>query len=100
MASEETPLLTSERRQNVVDSEHQTSTYDQFSPRKKAMILAMVSFCGLLPRTFVTFPASWMPLSGVTVVLIYMITVLIPGSFVPLIPQIARDLDSTGSIVR
>lgn len=72
MASEETSLLTSERLPNVVFDHG--DAYNRFTPLKKAMILAMVSFCGLLP-------------------------LLISGSFVPLIPQIANDLHSTGSVV-
>ncbi|KAG0708615.1 major facilitator superfamily domain-containing protein [Suillus ampliporus] len=48
--------------------------YDRFSKAQKNFIVFAVSFAGLLP-TFVT------------------------GTFVPSIPQIARDLDSTGAIV-
>jgi hypothetical protein len=65
MATEQTPLL-SERLQNVVDSEHPT-IYDRFTPHQKAVILGMVSFCGLLPRTLVTVPVSWISVAVLTI---------------------------------
>ncbi|KAI0746709.1 MFS general substrate transporter [Daedaleopsis nitida] len=48
--------------------------YDRFSPRQKRAILLLLSWTGIIPF-------------------------LVSGSFVPCIPQIARELDSTGSIV-
>ena len=50
MASEETPLLTSEYHQNECFTEK--NIYDRFSDGEKAMILATVSWCGLLPCSF------------------------------------------------
>lgn len=56
MTSEETPLLTSEYRQDGDFTEK--DIYDRFTDHKKAMILATVSWCGLLPRTFPYFPCA------------------------------------------
>ncbi|PPR07301.1 hypothetical protein CVT26_012420 [Gymnopilus dilepis] len=68
-SSEETPLLS----ENDVQARHDV-VYRRFSPGRKRIIVGMVSGCGLIPL-FVT------------------------GSFTPSIPQIAKDLDTTGSIV-
>ncbi|KAF8877738.1 MFS general substrate transporter [Gymnopilus junonius] len=68
-SSEETPLLS----ENDVQARHD-AIYRRFSPARKLAIVGMVSGCGLIPL-FVT------------------------GSFTPSIPQIAKDLDTTGSII-
>ncbi|KAF9460889.1 hypothetical protein BDZ94DRAFT_1264961 [Collybia nuda] len=73
MVSEESPLLATLPADNRA-FDHAT-IYDRFSARQKVTILAVVSGCGLMP-------------------------LFISGSFVPLIPQIANELDSTGPIVR
>ncbi|PPQ80690.1 hypothetical protein CVT25_001822 [Psilocybe cyanescens] len=54
--------------------ETHNDVYRRFSPRRKKAIIGMVSGCGLIPF-FVT------------------------GTFTPSISQIARDLDTTGSVV-
>ncbi|KAF5349698.1 hypothetical protein D9756_008833 [Leucocoprinus leucothites] len=64
MASEETPLLQD-------DHKH---IYERFSPRKKHLLVAIVSWGGL-----VAFFTS--------------------GTFLPSIPQIAKDLDSNGEVI-
>ncbi|KAF8809327.1 MFS general substrate transporter [Phlegmacium glaucopus] len=69
MSSEETPLLATE---NVTAG--RDAVYQRFAPGTKHAIVAMVSGCGVIPL-FVT------------------------GTFTPCIPQIARDLNSTGAIV-
>lgn len=51
------------------------SVYNRFSKTQKNVVVFTVSFAGLLP-TFVT------------------------GTFVPSIPQLAHDLNSTGAAVR
>ncbi|TFK35473.1 major facilitator superfamily domain-containing protein [Crucibulum laeve] len=68
MASEETPLLATD-----VVLKHET-VYQRFSPARKRFLVAMVSWCGLMP-------------------------LFVSGTFVPSIPQIAKDLNSTGPIV-
>ncbi|KAJ8588636.1 MFS general substrate transporter [Rhizopogon salebrosus TDB-379] len=70
MASEERPLLASTRD----DAAHE-SIYDRFTPNQKSWIVFVVSFAGLLPIAFVQM------------------------TFVPSIPQIAKDLDSTHAAV-
>ncbi|KAF5330126.1 hypothetical protein D9611_010544 [Ephemerocybe angulata] len=64
---ESTPLL------SKIVAEHEL-LYQRFSPRRKKFIVAMVSFCGLIP-------------------------LFISGTFIPCIPQISRDLDTTGTVV-
>ncbi|GJE88176.1 MFS general substrate transporter [Phanerochaete sordida] len=71
MASEQTPLLRDEEEQVVLDHD---KIYDRFSPSRKRAIVAVTALTG-------TFP------------------MFASGSFIPLIPQIAQDLDSTGEVV-
>ncbi|KAG1821614.1 uncharacterized protein BJ212DRAFT_1332456, partial [Suillus subaureus] len=71
MSSEESLRLELEDL-HVVDN---LNVYDRFSKAQKNFIVFAVSFAGLLPM-FIT------------------------GSFVPSIPQIAHDLNSTGGVVR
>ncbi|KAF9440459.1 hypothetical protein P691DRAFT_767739 [Macrolepiota fuliginosa MF-IS2] len=63
--SEEAPLLLN--KHDLV--------YERFSPRKKKVLVAIVSWSGL-----VSFFTS--------------------GTFMPSIPQIARDLNSSGEVIR
>lgn len=69
MASEETPLLP--EGNILVDHDH---VYDRFTPRRKRGILALVSCSGLIPF-------------------------FVSGTFIPAIPQIARDLSTTPEMV-
>ncbi|TFK45914.1 MFS general substrate transporter [Heliocybe sulcata] len=72
MTTEESPLLASEAedaRQKAHDA-----LYNRFSRSKKRVIVAVVSWAGLLP-------------------------LFVSGSFVPAIPQIAREFHSTGPII-
>ncbi|KAI0668312.1 MFS general substrate transporter [Trametes maxima] len=66
---EETPLLV-----QAADSSKHDAQYDRFTPSQKRFIVGLLSWCGFLP-----FLAS--------------------GSFVPSVPEIARELDSTGAII-
>ncbi|KIM80027.1 hypothetical protein PILCRDRAFT_73598 [Piloderma croceum F 1598] len=66
MSSEETPLLIEQRNHNAV--------YNRFTRRQKRVIVAVVSWAGLLP-------------------------LFVSGSFIPTIPQVAYDLDSSGPVV-
>ncbi|KAF8163980.1 MFS general substrate transporter [Pholiota molesta] len=69
--AEDTPLLSSDANDSEADH---NAVYRRFSPRRKAVILIMVSGCGIIPL-FVT------------------------GTFTPSIPLIAKDLNTTGSVV-
>ncbi|KAK0490133.1 MFS general substrate transporter [Armillaria luteobubalina] len=62
--SEQTPLL----------NKHEVAVYERFAKGRKRGILALISWCGLLP-------------------------LFISGSFFPSVPAIARDLDSSGSVI-
>ncbi|KIM79780.1 hypothetical protein PILCRDRAFT_73747 [Piloderma croceum F 1598] len=66
MSSEETPLLIEQRNHNTV--------YNRFTRRQKRVIVAVVSWTGLLP-------------------------LFVSGSFIPTIPQVAYDLDSSGPVI-
>ncbi|KAJ7601051.1 major facilitator superfamily domain-containing protein [Mycena floridula] len=72
MASEETPLLHDPSVDQAILKHN--AVYDRFSRRNKIMITAMASFCGLFP-------------------------LFVSGTFMPVIPAIARDMNSTGPIV-
>ncbi|KAF6764090.1 MFS general substrate transporter [Ephemerocybe angulata] len=68
-AEEGTPLLLTPQQ-----AKHDELLYSRFSPLWKRLILAMVSFCGLIP-------------------------LFISGTFIPCIPQISEDLSTTGTVV-
>jgi hypothetical protein len=86
--SEETPLLVEQRRHNPV--------YDRFAKRKKRIIVAVVSWAGLLPCKHFVSCFSWV--TGIHYCFIG--AVFVTGSFIPAIPQIANDLNSTGPVIR
>ncbi|KAF9009718.1 major facilitator superfamily domain-containing protein [Cyathus striatus] len=69
--TERTPLL--DDSSTLKQKQHE-AVYQRFSPVQKRLLLALVSASGLLP-------------------------LFISGTFVPSIPQIAKDLDSTGPVV-
>ncbi|KAF8638900.1 hypothetical protein AX17_001951 [Amanita inopinata Kibby_2008] len=83
MLSEETPLL-----KDVVS--HQ-AVYDRFSKPRKNFLTFLVSLGGLLPRTSLLFNLANSTLS--------VTGVFVSGTLFPVIPQIARDLKSTASVV-
>ena len=87
IVTEETGLLS---RKNP-----QLDIYDHFSPRRKRVILALVSWCGLLPCNFIMIF-----LSSLYLLITLELLVFVSGSFVPCIPQIARDLGTTGSVIK
>ncbi|KAH8100303.1 MFS general substrate transporter [Cristinia sonorae] len=68
-AAEETPLLLSDPA--VLEHE---AVYRRFSPVQKRWIVALISLCGILPF-------------------------FVSGTFIPSIPEIAKELDSTGAII-
>ncbi|KAF8888354.1 major facilitator superfamily domain-containing protein [Infundibulicybe gibba] len=76
MSSEESPLLESDpnvlREYATVAKREQV--YERFSKSRKRVILVMVAWCGLIP-------------------------LFVSGSFIPSIPQISKDLNSTPSVV-
>ncbi|KIJ63399.1 hypothetical protein HYDPIDRAFT_92741 [Hydnomerulius pinastri MD-312] len=72
MITEETPLL--EAAQAALQRKAHEEIYDRFSTAEKRTIVSVVSFAGLVPM-------------------------FVGGSFVPSIPQVAKDLDSTGAVV-
>jgi hypothetical protein len=86
MSSEETPLLD-------VQSQHE-QVYKRFNKRQKRIFLAVVSWCGLLPRQLISrFESSY-------TLILKIFTVFVSGSLVPSIPKIALDLDTTSSVIR
>jgi hypothetical protein len=92
MVSEESTLLTSTR-----DDLAHKSIYDRFTPGQKIWIVFVVSCAGLLPSKHSvgiyyspnTLGAEKQGLS-----------VFVSATFVPSIPQIAKDLHSTHAVVR
>ncbi|KAI0081509.1 MFS general substrate transporter [Panus rudis PR-1116 ss-1] len=73
MASEESPLLGTPNAELAAELQHE-AVYARFSNAQKRAIVTMVSFAGLIP-------------------------LFVSGTFIPSIPQIAKDLHSTGSVV-
>ncbi|KAI0294293.1 MFS general substrate transporter [Multifurca ochricompacta] len=79
MPYENSPLLP-QNESTIITLEYglktkpETSIYDRFTPARKRMILTLVSLAGMIP-------------------------LFVIGSFVPCIPQISRDLHTTGSVV-
>ncbi|KAJ6609258.1 major facilitator superfamily domain-containing protein [Mycena sp. CBHHK59/15] len=69
----EAPLLAPESPTDLT-SGHDSDIYERFTNRRKNVIVALVSWCGLLP-------------------------LFVSGSFIPCIPQVAQDFDTTGQVV-
>ena len=84
MPSEETPLLSTDSDRNDV--------YLRFSPTRKKIILVTVSACGLLNCMFIDILYSF--------ILYLLLPVFVVGTFTPSIPQIAKDLDTTGAVIK
>jgi len=89
MASEQTPLLTSSR-----DGTPHEAVYDRFTPDQKRWIVFLVSFAGLLPSK-----QSWM-IHYRRTMLMNVRSEFVSTTFVPSIPRIAKDLNSTHANVR
>ncbi|KAJ3486280.1 hypothetical protein NLI96_g4353 [Meripilus lineatus] len=71
MASEESPLLNSTNDPIVLKHE---LVYQRFSPSRKNFVLVLICLAGITP-------------------------LFVSGTFIPSIPQIAKDLDSTGAVI-
>lgn len=74
MATEETPLLADEQQPLTRSDGGERDVYARFSKTEKRIIVIVVSLAGLVP-------------------------LFVGGSFVPSIPQIAKDLRASGAIV-
>lgn len=88
MSSDTTPLL---------DGHTHTAVYNRFSESKKRLIVAVVSWAGVLPCKYVQltcFPVIYL------IINLRPVAVFVACSFIPLIPKVAHDLQSTAPIVR
>src|SRR5260221_67396 len=78
-----------------------TSIYDRFTPQRRRMILVLISLAGMIPREY---PASALAMYRsplwLTLCMWLSFTVFVIGSFVPCIPQISRDLRTTGTVIK
>ncbi|KAF8643037.1 hypothetical protein AX16_009238 [Volvariella volvacea WC 439] len=75
MSSEESPLLSPSNNVSSYTRQLQHDlVYERFSRWKKRVIVVMVAWCGLIP-------------------------LFVSGTFIPSIPQIAKDLGSTGEVI-
>ena len=95
MASEESPLL-GDQTQNVdpdVVASHE-AVYNRFSGSRKRVIVALSALAGTFPSASLL---SWSNTHALTRISLVVFT---SGSFLPLIPQIAEDMHSTGQVVR
>lgn len=85
MSTEESPLLASH---SEVD---RNAIYEKYTTYQKRIIVALVSWAGLVPCKFST--ASVESKTNVA-------QVFVSSSFVPTIPEIAKDLNTSGATVR
>ena len=90
MASEDTSLLSAEDNGPA----RLDDVYQRFSSTRKSIILAMVSGCTMINCMFIYSESTWRSTSYVQVLdsLIEL--------FTPSIPQIAKDLNSAGAVVK
>ncbi len=100
MTSEETPLLVGvpdiAEPRDPTDHDH---FYGRFTPWRKRGILTLVSCSGIIPCTDSIpsrRPEADVYLFGTP----YVYVVFVSGTFIPAIPQIARDLSTTPEMVR
>lgn len=84
--SEETPLLTAKQHEEI---------YLRFKPAKKRGIVAIVSATGLLACKYSLATLSYHNVRSDPLFSL----VFVSGTFVPSIPQVAKDLNSTPAIV-
>jgi hypothetical protein len=82
---EETPLLAQAKAHETI--------YDRFSIPRKRAILSLVTICGLMPCALKVHVAVAFETPDHS-------TVFVSGTFLPCIPQIAKDLNTTGGTVR
>ena len=99
MASiEEGPLLASPPSTgdgDVFEFEQLEDLYQRFSPTQKRLIVGLIAYAGLFPcKSF--FKDNQHPANHSQVDLLD----LASGSFIPSIPEMARELDTTDSIIR
>jgi hypothetical protein len=100
MTHENSPLLPQNKNTHPVEYGLPMKTYDRFTPGRKRIILALVSLSGMIPCTL-SIPGvrtywSWLtdPFRREPWI------VFVIGSFVPCIPQISRDLRTTGTVAK
>ena len=89
--SENTSLLSTEN--NAADHDRLHDVYLRFSSTRKNIILAMVSGCIVIHCMLIQSELVWCYMSNVWVDSMI-------GTFTPSIPQIAKDLNSTGAVVK
>ncbi|CAK5281820.1 unnamed protein product [Mycena citricolor] len=88
-SDETSPLLNGSISSASVTHTARDAAYARFSPAQKRVIVMLVSCSSLLP--------SQISLQTSATLLIR--AVFASGSFIPAMPQIARDLDSTGPVI-
>jgi hypothetical protein len=87
IVSEESPLLATTAHELV---------YDRFAPDQKRWIVFLVSFAGFFPSKYWDLKTTCWYRSDTD----ERWTAFVSSTFVPSIPQIAKDLDSTHAVVR
>lgn len=96
---EETPLLVQAEALESGPSHAGLSKHDKqytrFSPSQKRAIVGLLSWVGLLPCKSFSFSIFFTSTDVSSVV-----AVLASGSFVPSVPEIARELNSTGPVIK
>ena len=92
MASEESPLLGPSADDLIAEIQHD-AVYERFSTLRKRYIVAIVSLAGLIPCKQLSIVLHLLHTPNCS-------PVFVSGSFIPAIPQIALDLNSTGAVIR
>ena len=90
MAPEDTPLLL---ENNVSHDRLLNDVYLRFSSTKKNIILAMLSGCGVINCMFIFSESAWRSTY-------YLWVDSLIAVFTPSIPQIAKDMNSTGAVIK
>jgi len=108
MPYENSPLLPNGKSTHCVEYglpiKTETSIYDRFTPQRKRMILVLISLAGMIPCEHLCpcpclFDVHLCALADFVCASDYFLVFVI-GSFVPCIPQISRDLRTTGAVIK
>lgn len=84
-STEQTPLLTHTQNDDM---------YERFTPAQKRVVVALVSWSGLIPCECLVLVLGAKDITHIIII------VFVSGSFIPCIPQIAFELDTSAPVVR
>ena len=97
-STEETPILTGTTSISDPEILKHDLLYQRFSPSQKRTIVALISYAAVIPCEYL-LPHS-LSQHGIVALLKCILLVLASGSFIPSIPEISKDLGTSGSVIR